>query len=125
MNYKGTIIEESLSDPDILKELNIVSAKVELVTERHKTPWLSQWTLHDVEILESKAEEIAEKIKKALDLKYWYADFKNDRYHFIIFGEKIFRVDLSNPVLYLEARQYGVSLGIPGYQLDFELNERR
>ncbi len=79
--------------------------------------------MHEVEIPEDTVEVVAEKIKGALDLKYWYADFKNDKYHFIIFGNKIFKVDLSDPVLYSEARQYGLSLGIPGYQLDFEPDE--
>jgi len=32
---------------------------------------------------------------------------------------KIFKVDLQNPILYRDAKQYGISFGIPEYQVDF------
>ena len=38
MDYKGVIIEESLSDKNILSTLNIVSTEVEEVSEKHATP---------------------------------------------------------------------------------------
>lgn len=38
-NYKGIIIEESLQNKDILKDVRIVSTKVEKVTEKHTTPF--------------------------------------------------------------------------------------
>jgi len=121
MNYKGVIIEESLENKDILREVVVLATKVEPVIEKHKTPWLKQWTLHTVEIAEDRADEIAEKISKSLDSKHggsWYADFKNDKFHFIIFRNKVFKVDLGNPK-YRDAMEYGVKLGIPWYQLDF------
>jgi trehalose/maltose hydrolase-like predicted phosphorylase len=67
MNYKGVIIEESLENKDILKDVKISETKVEEVVEEHKTPWIKQWTLHTVEIPENQAEDVAEKISKALD----------------------------------------------------------
>lgn len=119
MNYKGVIIEESLENRDILKDVAILSTKVEEVTERHKTPWLKQWTLHTVEVPESKGKEIAKELRQALDSEHaWYADFKNEKFHYVIFRNKVFKVDLQNPK-YREAMEYGVSLGIPWYQLDF------
>jgi len=119
MNYKGVIIEESLENKDALKGVVILSTKIEQVSEKHKTPWIKQWTLHTVEIAENEADEIAEKISKSLDSKHsWYADFKNNEFHYVIFGNKVFKVDLSNPK-YKEAMKYGISLGIPWYQLDF------
>ncbi len=42
----------------------------------------------------------------------------NNKFHYIIFRNKIFKIDLSNPK-YREAMEYGISLGIPWYQLDF------
>jgi hypothetical protein len=120
MNYGGTIIEESLDDKSCLKDLNIVSTKIEQVTESHKTPWLKQWTLHTVEIDENKAESTASKLSDALDKKHeWYADFKNKQFHYIIFRGKVFRIDRSKPDEYEEVKKYGMSLGIPDYQLDF------
>ena len=120
MNYTGVIIEESLENKDFFKEIKILSTKIEPVIEKHKTPWLKQWTLHTVEILENQSREMAEKIGKALDLEHsWYADFKNDTTHFIIFRNKIFEIDRMSKEQYDEAKNYGISLGIPEYQVDF------
>ena len=120
MNYTGVIIEESLENKTILKEVKILVTKVEEVTEEHKTPWIKQWTLHTVEIPQNQAESIAEKISKALDSEHnWYVDFKNDTHHYIIFREKVFFVDRWSKEQYDEAKKYGISLGIPEYQVDF------
>lgn len=125
MNYKGVIIEESLDKKNVLKDVAVISTKVEPVADGHKTSWLKQWTLYTVEIPEEKADQIAEKLSKDLEKEHpWYADYKNDLYHYIIYREKIFKVDLSNPVLYKDARRYGVSLGIPEYQVDFAPDDK-
>ncbi|HWY79682.1 MAG TPA: hypothetical protein VNW29_04970 [Candidatus Sulfotelmatobacter sp.] len=121
MNYKGIIIEESLQDTILLKQIKVIETKREPITERHKTPWLTQWTLHTVEIPKNKAIEIAEKISKSFDSEHpnWYADYKNKSFHYIIYSGKIFKVNLANPVLYKEAKQYGISIGLPEYQVNF------
>lgn len=123
MNYQGTIIEESLGDKLVLSKVKILSTKVEEVTDKHKTPWLKQWTLHKVEIAESGAEDVANLLAKGLHKDYWYADYKNDKYHYIVYSDKIFKVDRQNPLLYKEAKQYGLDLGIPPYQVDFAPND--
>ena len=118
--YKGVIIEESLEDKSVLQDLKILETKIEEITEDHKTPWVKQWTLHTVEIPEDRAEEVAEKLSQALDPQHaWYADFKNDSTHFIIFRNKVFKIDRSSKEQYGEATKYGLTLGIPDYQLDF------
>ena len=120
MNYKGVIIEESLEKADVLKDVIVVETKVESVTEEHKTPWIKQWTLHTVEIADDKADLVAEKLSADLDKEHeWYADYKNDHFHYIIYRGKVFKVDLKNPVLYKDAKRYGISVGIPEYQVDF------
>lgn len=120
MNYKGVIIEESLERKDVLAHIKISSTKIEPVNEKHKTPWIKQWTLHTVEIPEAEAEEIAEKISKFLDSEHvWYADFKNETIHFIIFRNKVFKIDITSKEQYDKAKEYGISLGIPEYQVDF------
>ncbi len=122
MNYRGVIIEESLDDKSVLEQVNIVETKVEPVKEGHKTPWLKQWILHTVEISEDQAEEIAEKISHSIEKEHpaWYADYKNDEFHFIIYPNKVFKVDLHNPILYKDAKEYGISLGIPESQVNFK-----
>ena len=124
MNFKGVIIEESLEDKSVLDDVKILSTKIEPVTKEHQTPWIKQWTLHDVEIPAGKASEIAEKIRRALDREHdWYADYKTDNEHYIIYRDKVFHVtDRSDKKQYGEATAYGISIGIPAYQVDFAPN---
>lgn len=66
-------------------------------------------------------QEVAEKVSRSFDREhpYWYADYKNNEFHYIIYAGKIFKVDLKNPVFYKTAKAYGISIGIPEYQVDF------
>lgn len=127
MNYQGVIIEESLQGGSVLKEVKILVTKVEPVTPDHKTPWIKQWTLHTVEVPEDKAEEVVQKVSKALDYSHnssWYADFKNDQFSYIIFKDKIFKIRLDDAEGFKKAKEYGISLGIPEYQVDFAPDDK-
>jgi hypothetical protein len=118
--YTGVIIEESLENREVLKNVKVLSTEIEKVTERFGTPWLTQWTLHKVEIPESDAEGIAHELSISLDPSHdgsWYADFKNDTHHYVIFRNKIFFLDRSNRQQYDEMRRYGLSIGTPEHQL--------
>ena len=120
MTFRGVIIEESLEDKKVLGKIRILATKIEQVTEKHKTPWIKQWTLHTVEITENEADNVAEEISKSLDSKHnWYADFKNETTHYIIFRNRVFKIDRTKKEQYDEATRYGISLGIPDYQVDF------
>jgi len=123
-DFNGVIIEESLTDNSVLNDVNIISTKVEPVTEKHKTPWVKQWTLHTVEIPEEKAAEVSDKISKALDKAHnWYADFKTETEHYVIYTDKVFHItDRTDKKQYDEATAYGISIGIPDYQVDFSLH---
>ena len=119
-NFIGVIIEESLEDKSILNRIKIIKTKIEQVTEKHKTPWINQWTLHTVEIPKNQAKTIAEELSKLLDSEHdWYADFKNEKYHYIVFRNKVFKIDKTNKEQYNEAKDYGISIGIPEYQVNF------
>ncbi|OGF19011.1 hypothetical protein A3D54_03080 [Candidatus Falkowbacteria bacterium RIFCSPHIGHO2_02_FULL_45_15] len=120
-NFVGVIIEESLADKSVLKDVKILLTKVEPVTEKHQTSWLKKWTLHTVEIPAEQAQKIAETISQSLESRHasWYADFKNQTTHFIVFSNKIFKIDRTSKEQYDVAKQYGISLGIPEYQVDF------
>jgi len=117
-NYKGDIIEESLENKDVLKKLNIISTRIEKVADEHQTPWLSQWTLDTIEVTENEADSLAEKLSKALDSERgWYIDYRNDRYHYVIFKDKVFKLDRNKKSDYDEMIKYGLSIGTPDYQL--------
>lgn len=122
MSFEGLIIEESLSNKTVLENITIVSTKVEPVTEHHKTPWLKQWTLHTVVIEDQDSDQVADELSKSLEDNYWYADFKNDQTHYIIFPNKVFKIDRTKESEYMEATKHGLSLGIPKHQLDFSPN---
>ena len=122
MNFTGTIIEQSLTDTSVLSMVKILETKVEDVVEEHKTPWLKKWTLDKVEVPENKVDEVSRKISERIDESHdhpWYADYKNKTWHYIIFPHKIFKIARADSKGYAEARKYGVSLGIPPYQVDF------
>lgn len=120
-DYKGVIIEESLADKAVLSRVKILYTKVVPVVEKHKTPWLKQWTLHTVEIPSSQAKEVAEALSHAIDTTHgsWYADFKTETHHYIIYPHKLFFIDRTKKAEY-DATAYGVALGIPEYQVDFK-----
>lgn len=125
MNYRGVIIEESLDGRSVLDNVKTVKTRVEKVTPKHKTPWLTRWTLRTVEVKESDADKIADLLSKNIDTGHkssWYVDFKNDKYHYIIFKGKVFKVSPGES--YQEARNFGISLGIPKYQMGFERLKR-
>jgi hypothetical protein len=121
MNFTGTIIKESLGDASVIDDLTVIETIVEPVTERHQTPWLKQWTKLKVTIPQDWAEFYAQKISEVMDPEHtWYADFKNDQTHYIIFYDRVFMIDRSQPLDYEDVKNYGRELGIPDYQLDFK-----
>ncbi len=122
MPYRGVIIEESLENTDVLKLVKILDTKISPVNEKHQTPWVKQWTKHTVEVAEDKVEDISRQVSQALDHEHdWYADYKNETTHYIIFRDKVFKVDRTKKEEYEAAKEYGLSLGIPDYQLNFSV----
>ena len=125
MQFRGVIIEESLRDKSVLSKVEIESSEVEKITEKHQTAWLKQWTLHIVLVDADKADVIAEELSKSFDYSHgsaWYADFKNDKTHYIVFKDKVFKIDRTKVEEYQAATDYGTSLCIPAYQVDFAPN---
>lgn len=119
-NYVGVIIEESLENTDVLDNIEILSTDISPVTEANATPWLKVWTLHTVEIKVHNVDMVAELLSKSLDTKgHWYADFRNTEYHYVIFRDKVFKINRSDSAQYAQVKEYGISKGIPDYQLDF------
>jgi len=120
MDYTGTIIEESLTDPYVLRGVKIVDTIVELVTPEHKMKWAKVLTIRIVEIPPYRVEAFAEKISESMNPKYpWQADFRNNLVHFIIFPRKVFRVNRFSRIQYDEAKKYGRKIGVPEIGLDY------
>lgn len=119
-DYSGVIIEESLTSKNILNALTILDTKTEEVTEKHQTPWLTQWRLHTVCIDPNIVFEVASELSHALEAEHpWYADFNNEERYFVIYKNKIFSWEKGDTVTPQKAQEYGISLGIPEYQVNF------
>ncbi|AVT31636.1 hypothetical protein C6361_21560 [Plantactinospora sp. BC1] len=121
MTYSGSIIRESLERLDVLAEVSVTNTVVEEVTEAHRTPWLTVWTRHDIEVDDERVDEVAQRISEAIDPAHpgsWYVDFRSPDAHYVIFRHRVFRVDPSTSG-YEQVKEYGARLGIPASQLDF------
>jgi len=120
MNFNGVIIEESLSDLSALDDIKIIDTKIVNVTDKHETPWLKIWTLHTVSIPMHEAEGVARRLAESLDVQHisnWYADFKNDQFHYVIFSGKVFKLDRKVKADWDSMQAYAASIGLPEHQM--------
>jgi hypothetical protein len=102
----GTIIENSLKDKSILKQVKIV-----------KTWQDDDWILHDVLIGEESAREFGRYLNDGPWYVHFWKEGKDDI--LVVFKDKIFTIKHSDKSTWQEAIDYGKSIGIPAEQLDF------
>ena len=82
MKYSGCIIEESLTDKSIINEFEIIEE-----INDDGIMWI-------VEIDESKLDNVLQRLQSAMvEAPIWYCDLKCDDYHYIIYNDKIFKVN--------------------------------
>lgn len=115
MNYKGVIVEESLTDKSILESIEIMYQSVEKVSERDGTPWLDAWTIDTVEIQSDKIDELTNKLSELIDTDHcndWFCDFKNDTYHYVVFSNKVFKLNRNNKEDYKKMQEYASKIGL-------------
>ncbi len=106
--FKGIIIENSLTDKSILKDLDI-----------EKTWQEGDWVLHSVKIEKEKLLDLS----KVLDDGPWYIhlwETGKDEIR-VIFKDKIVTISSTDKSTWQEAISYGKSIGIPEEQLDFPI----
>jgi len=106
---KGTIIENSLANKDILKTLEIT-----------KTWQAGSWILHSIKIDEGRVQELSDSLKNEPWYIHLWEQEKDDV--MVIFKDKIFKIKFSDKNTWVEAVAYGKSLGIPAEQLDFPID---
>ena len=106
MNYKGTIVEESLKDKSLIKKLKVLNSSVE-----------GAWHLYTIEVSEKEIEEISH----SLNAQKWYAHFWKDQKVIVAFKDKIMRFEHSKKETWKPVVDYGLSIGIPKEQLDFPI----
>lgn len=114
MKYKGTIVQESLIDDRQLNDFEVIKFKV---TDDEKPE--NRWHLFTVVALEEDIKKLASNLKP----EKWYAHFWNGDDVIAIFPNKTFNFKHSDKSTWMEAVNYGKSLGIPEEQLDFLIEE--
>lgn len=114
MKYKGTIVQESLTDDRILNELDIVGLKI---TDEDNPS--NRWHLFTVLATEGEIKKLSNYLKP----EKWYAHFWNGDNVIAIFPKRVFNFKHSDKSTWKEAVEYGKSIGIPEEQLDFLIEE--
>lgn len=100
--FRGCIIDESIKDKSILDEFTILETKTD------------GGISYIVETDENGIDSIVLKLQASMtDEKGWYADLKNYDYHYIIYNDRIFKVNRDFPEQYEETKEYGLKRGIP------------
>ena len=67
------------------------------------------------------SEEVSDKVGKSLDKTHnWHADFETETEHYVIDTGRFFHItDRTDKKQYDEATAYGITTGIPDYEVDF------
>jgi hypothetical protein len=111
--WRGVIIEESLNDESLLKEVKIVATKISKLEKENRI-----LTFHSIEITDGFKNKYVDKVK--LNIKdSFYTHLCKDGSMVVIFHNKLFTFTKSDPQL-KKAREYGRSIGIIAEQMPFE-----
>jgi len=107
--YKGTVIENSLADKNILKRIQI-----------QNTRQAGDWVLHDVLVDETQIPELSKSLAEGPWYIHLWEGGKDDV--IVIFKNKIFKIKFSDKTTWADAVAYGKSISIPDEQLDFPID---
>ena len=64
------------------------------------------------------------RIPESAEVEYLVELIIKQRVYYIIFRDKVFYIDRKSKEQYDEAKRYGISLGIPEYQVDFAPDDK-
>ena len=108
--YRGTIVENSLKDKSILKDL-----KIDRIYQDE------DWLINDVIV----SEDQINKLGQYLEDGPWYMNFwKPDADEMVVvFKDKNYKMRQSDKSTWADALEHGKSIGIPEEQLDFYTKE--
>jgi hypothetical protein len=106
---QGTIIETSLTDSDILKELSILKSWPD-----------GSWKLHQVSLDRAQTLKLADHIADGPWYMHFWEPGTDDV--LVVFKDKTFDIKHSDKLTWTEAIEHGKSLDIPVEQLDFPID---
>lgn len=119
--YDGVLITQSLR-PGTESGVRLVVNKISTFDKTDAAPdQPSRWTLLHFEVDDADVDALAAWCGDSLiaEPSVWYADFKNDSEHLVIFPGKIFRYRIGDHAGRDQAVEYGRALGVPEPQLDW------
>ncbi len=112
IEYKGTIVEESLEDNRILNYIDIIDFRI----SKDENP-ADRLHLYTVKVTKDDIDKVSRYIKSGK----WYMHFWNGNNIIAVFKDKVFEFKHDQKETWKDACDYGRSLGIPGEQLDFAI----
>jgi hypothetical protein len=102
--YKGLIVKNSLKNFEILDKFKILKTEID-----------DDWELIWIETDKAGIKIISNN----LNSPKWYADFSDGAQGIVVFQNKVFEVNVNDEPSWADAIKYGISIGIPKEQLDF------
>ena len=109
--YHSIVIEESLDDKNVLKNLKILNTKID-----------GDWHLHIIEVPDEDLETTLKLLQSHLvkNRPYYFHFYNDGKNLIIVFRKKVFRMDPKDKNTWQEAQEYGDKiLKISVEQLDF------
>ncbi len=119
MKLHGVLLKESLADDGPLDLVDVVSVTM----SKHQNTVSSQpnwWTEVHFEADAERADEIAKRFSAALKPVGWYLHYWTDSDVFVVFPGRVFKYAKGGGSTTEEAVAYGISVGVPKHQLDWE-----
>jgi len=119
---KGTLHAESLK---IGAELSVAGLRLTRVSRRDVSASVSAvqppvWTFLEFEADDAVAGPLAESLARSLLAEGgWYADFRADDDHVVVFAGKVFRYQRGDQDGRAGAIDYDRAMGVPEHQLDW------
>jgi hypothetical protein len=120
MTGRGYLLAESLRPGTWLEGLPLELQKVERFDASDPAPGQpSTWTGIEVTFPAADVERVADTLAAALGPHRWWADLHADGETFIVFAGRVFRFPTGDRAASAEARAYGIAVGVPPRQLDW------
>jgi len=116
--FKGIIISESLNEPSLINQFKIYKAEISkeeesIPNENRKARWHLYWAKASMK----QIKQLSKEIKQGGYTHFWNSKKEVK----VIFKDKIFKLQFDNKSSWKDAVEYGKSIGIPEYQLDFPI----
>jgi hypothetical protein len=107
---EGTVIENSLDNPEILSDFEVIKS------------WeAGDWKLHRICVTEEQAHQISRHLVKGPWYVHFWKENKNDV--LVVYQNKKFWIKFDDQESWKDALEHGLSLGIPEGQLNFLIEQ--